>query len=290
MATILTRPIADDAPAPPTTGVHRRRPDRPVTASGVLRSEWVKLRSLRSSTLTLLAASTSMLLIGALAAAFNSGLLGGAAADGDGGPAGGDPTGTVLAGSLIAPLIIGVLGVMLITSEYATGTIRNTMTLVPKRLPVLWAKIAVLAAVTVPVMVITTVATFFTGQLLLGAGDAATAGIGDPGVLRAVLGTAGYLGGVALMGLAAGVLLRGTAAAVSALFALVFLLPGLGGLLLPADLQEVLLYLPSNAASSFTSVAPGPDVLATGTGAAVFAAWVVVPLLLAAVALKRRAV
>ena len=268
----------------------QRHLQRPVSASGVVGSEWVKLRSVRSSTTTLLAAALTLLLVGAMAAAFNGGLLA-EPPDGDGGPNGSDPTSTVLAGILLAPLIIGVLGVMLITSEYATGTIRSTMTLVPKRLPVLWAKAVVLTFVVLPVMVVATLATFFVGQLLLDAGGTATASIGDPGVLRALLGTAAYLTGVALIGLALGTLLRGTAVAVSALVTLVFLLPGLGGFLLPVSWQDnVLVYLPSNAASSFTSVAPGPEVLATGTGVAVFAAWVVVPMLAAAVALKRRPV
>lgn len=277
--------------APASVAAPRSHSDQRVSASGVLRSEWVKLRSVRSSTMTVLAAGATLLFVGLIAAAFNGGLLAAPPDDGGGGPNGGDPTSTVLAGILLAPLIIGVLGVMLVTSEYATGTIRSTMTLVPKRLPVLWAKAAVLTVVVLPVMVVATLATFLAGQLLLGAGDAATAALGDPGVLRALMGTAGYLTGVALIGLAVGTLLRGTAVAVSALFTLVFLLPGLGGFLLPVSWQDnVLIYLPSNAATSFTSVAPGPEVLGTGPGVAVFAAWVVVPLLAAAVALKRRPV
>lgn len=261
-----------------------------VTFRGVLVSEWIKLRSVRSSTWTLLATGGTMLLVGALAAALNGGLL--TAPEGEGeAPGLGDPTGTVLSGSMIAALIIGVLGVMLITSEYATGLIRTTMTLVPKRLNVLWAKVTVLTAVTLPVMVVASLATFFVGQGLLGAGDSATASLGDDGVLRAVLGTGVYLTGIAVMGLAAGTLLRSTASAISALVGLLFLLPVLGTFLLPASWQDdVLPYLPSNAASAFTSVNPTPDLLSTGTGALVFAAWVVVPVVGAAVALKRRPV
>jgi ABC-type transport system involved in multi-copper enzyme maturation permease subunit len=294
MTTTLAVPASrstSSVPGPPREPLRPTR--RPVSFSGVLRSEWVKLRSVRSSTMTLLAAAATLLFMGAIAAAFTGGLLAEPPDPGDGGPGGGDPTSTSLAGMLFVPLIIGILGVMSITSEYATGTIRSTMTFVPKRLPVLWAKTAVLVAVTLPVMVVAAVTTFSIGQLLLGAGDAATAtaSLGDPGVLRAVLGSAVYLTGVTLIGLAFGALLRATPAALSALFALVFLVPGLGGFLLPASVRDnVLLYLPSNAASSFTSVAPGPELLSPGAGAAVFAAWVGVPLLAAAVALKRRPV
>jgi ABC-type transport system involved in multi-copper enzyme maturation permease subunit len=269
----------------------RREPVRQgVTFAGVLTSEWIKLRSVRSSTWTLLATGGTMLLLGALAAALNGGLLTTPEDLGEG-PDVTDPTGTVLFGSMIAALIVGVLGVVLMTSEYATGLIRTTMTLVPKRLPVLWAKVTVLTAVTLPVMVVTSLVTFLTGQLLLGAGDAATASLGDDGVLRAVLGTGVYLAGVAVMGLAAGTLLRSTASAISALVGLLFLLPVLGRVLLPSGWQDdVLPYLPSNAGASFTTVAPGADLLGTGAGALVFAAWVVVPVVGAALALKRRPV
>ena len=293
MTTILDpSTVPATAPAAGPAVSRPRQPERPVTASGVLRSEWVKLRSVRSSTMSLVAAAGTMLFIGAVSAAFAGGLLVDPDGEGGGSPGAEDPTSVALAGVLLAPLIIGILGVMSMTSEYSTGTIRTTFTVVPKRLSVLWSKAAVLTAVTLPAMAVATLATFGVGQALLGAGtSAATAGLGDPGVLRALLGTAAYLTAVALIGLAFGALLRATSAALSALFALVFLLPGLGGFLLPSSVgDDVLPYLPSNAATAFTSVASGPDMLGPGTGAVVLAAWVVVPLLAAAVALQRRPV
>jgi ABC-type transport system involved in multi-copper enzyme maturation permease subunit len=139
--------------------------------------------------------------------------------------------------------------------------------------------------------VVTALVTFFAGQALIGTNGLDTATLGDPGVLRAVLGTAAYLTGVALVGLAVGTLLRSTAAAISTLFGMVFLLPGLGSILLPASWREhVLQLLPSNAGSAFMSVQPAPELLSAGAGAAVFAAWIFVPLGVAAVALKRRSV
>lgn len=178
---------------------------------------------------------------------------------------------------------------MVITSEYATGMIRSTLAVVPNRLPVLTAKAVVVAGVTFPVMLLTALAAFFAGQLLIGTGDITTASIGDPGVLGAIVGTAGYLTGVALMGLAVGTLLRSTAAAISTLFAVVFLLPGLGMLLLPESIRDsVLKFFPSTAGESFMSVVAAPGQLGTGAGIAVFVAWVAVPLIAAAVVLKRR--
>ena len=263
-----------------------------VTMAGVLHSEWIKLRSVRSTAWSYVAAAGTLLFFGSIAAAFTGGLLASTEEAPDG-PGGSDPTATVLSGVPLMALIIGVLGVIAMTSEYATGTIRSTMTFVPQRLKVLGAKAIVLVAVTLPVMVVATLATFFVGQALLSAGDAgtATASLGDDGVLRAVLGTAVYLAGIALMGLAFGSLLRSTPAALSALFALIFLLPGLGSFLLPASVRDdVLPHLPSNAGSSFTSVTPTPDLLPAGEGVAVFAAWVLIPLAIAAVRLVRRAV
>ena len=270
----------------------RNTPPRKVTMAGVLHSEWIKLRSVRSTAWSYVAAAGTLLFFGSIAAAFTGGLLA-STEEGPDGPGGSDPTATALSGVPLVALIIGVLGVIAMTSEYATGTIRSTMTFVPQRLRVLGAKAIVLAAVTLPVMVVATLATFLVGQALLGAGDAgtATASLGDDGVLRAVLGTAVYLAGIALMGLAFGSLLRSTPAALSALFALIFLLPGLGSFLLPASVRDdVLPHLPSNAGSSFTSVTPTPDLLPAGEGVAVFAAWVLIPLAAAAVRLVRRAV
>ncbi|TYP90523.1 ABC transporter permease subunit [Blastococcus xanthinilyticus] len=285
----LTTAITPDHPAEQAAAREQRRSgDQPARFAGVVRSEWVKLRSVRSSKTTLFSAAGVLLFVGLAAAAFTGGLLAQPADAGDG-PGAGDPTSIVMSGLMLAPLIIAVLGVMAITAEYATGTIRTTMMMVPARLPVLWAKVVVLSAVAVPVMVVTSMVTFVAGQALLDAGGTATTSLGDPGVLRAVLGSGLYLAGIAVIGLAFGALLRGTATAISALFAVLFLVPGLGALLLPSSIQDsVLPYLPSNAASSFTSVTPGPELLSTTTGAVVFAAWVVIPVLAAAVALKRR--
>lgn len=226
------------------------------------------------------------MLIGLLFAAITAGLV----TTGDpGSEFANNPGGATLQGTLLAQLIIGVLGVLAMTSEYTTGTIRTTLALVPKRLPVLWAKAAVVAAVNFPTMLASSFIAFFAGQALISSGGMATASLGDPGMLRAVIGTAAYLSGVAVLGLAVGTLLRSTAAAISTLVALVFLLPGLGQLLLSASWKDnVRQYLPGNAGASFSDVHATAGQLSVGAGAAVFAAWVLIPLAMAAVALRRR--
>lgn len=275
-------------PAPPTTRVATPTVGEPqLSFAGVLRAEAVKLRSVRSSTLTVLATCVALLVVGLITAAIAGGLV----ADPGGEEEVANVAAAPLSGTLLAQLVIGVLGVMVITSEYATGLIRSTLTAVPARLPVLWAKAVVVVGATLPAVLVTLVGTFLAGQALIGTGDVATASLGDDGVLRAIVGTGAYLTGVALIGLAIGTLLRATAAGISVLFGVIFLLPGLGSLLLPAGWRnDVLQFLPSEAGSAFSSVAPNPDLLGSGAGAAVFAAWVLVPLAAAAVALKRRSV
>lgn len=273
---------------PPARKEAGRHEESSISAVGVLRSEWVKLRSVRSLVTTLAAASLVLLIVGLVFA----GLLGGVFSAGAGDEANefaGNPAGATLQGVLLAQLIIGVLGVLVITSEYSSGMIRSTLAVVPGRLSVLWAKAAVVAAVTFPTMLVSALVAFFAGQLLIGTGDIATVSIGDPGVLGAIVGTAGYLTGVALIGLAMGTVLRSTAAAISTLFAVIFLLPGLGMLLLPEAIRDsVLKFFPSSAGESFMSVFAAPGLLGSTAGITVFAAWVTIPLVTAAVALKRR--
>jgi ABC-2 type transport system permease protein len=266
----------------PTADAHPRR----ITMRGVMRSEWTKIRSVRSNMVTLAAAAGILLCIGLIFSAMVGGVLGSTQTDVEG-----DTTGAALAGIQVAQLIIGVLGVLVITSEYSTGMIRTSLTSVPSRLPVFGAKAAVLAVTTMVALGASAFIAFFAGQSLISSGDIDTATLGDPGVLRAVIGAAAFLTGTALMGLAIGTLLRSTAGAISVLFGIIFLLPALGTIMLPAGSRDqVLQYLPSIAGSSFTSVSPEASILSPAVGAAVFAAWVGIPLIGAAIAFKRRSV
>lgn len=258
-----------------------------VTWRGVLRSEWVKFRSVRSNLITLFSAAAVLVVVGLIFSGIVGGVL--SANQADVSQQANDPTTVALSGTMIAQLIIGVLGVLVITSEYSTGLIRSTLAAVPSRVPVLVSKAIIVTAVTFPVMLVASFVAFLAGQALIGSGDLATASLGDPGVLRAVVGTAGYLTGIALMGVAVGTLVRSTAGSISTLFGVVFLLPGLGSVLLPASWQShVLELLPSQAGGAFTSVTASADVLSPGNGLIVFLLWVLVPLGLAAVAIKRR--
>jgi ABC-2 type transport system permease protein len=245
-----------------------------LTFARVVRSEWIKLVTVRSTLWTLLATIVLMVGIGAVAAATATGATDGAGPQGGPGPglSGSDPLSTVLAGQTPAVLVLAVLGVVIGAREYGSGLLRTTMTAVPRRWPALLGRIMAFLGLVLPVMLLATLAAYGVGTAVLDAGDAATADWSEDGVARSVLGTAGYLTSMGVLGLALGVLLRSLGAAIGGIAGLLLLVPGLGQLLLPDDWQGVLDYLPSQAATSFTTL-DGP--FAVETGMAVVTAWVV---------------
>jgi ABC-type transport system involved in multi-copper enzyme maturation permease subunit len=248
----------------------------------VLVSEWIKLWSLRSTVLTLLAAVVAMVVVGCLASwAFVDNWDELTPAE----RAGFNPIDPALVGVNLAQLAVGVLGVLLITGEYATGMIRSTLSAVPTRLPVLWAKAGLYAAVTFVLMTVTSLVAFLTAQLFLG--DRGT-DLGVAELPRALLGTAGYLTAIGVLAVALGFLLRSTAGGVATLFGLLLVVPTLG-LLLPSSWQDTVLpYLPNYAGSAVTTVRPQDGLLSVTGGVVVLAAWALIPLLAAALVLRRR--
>jgi len=218
-----------------------------VTQAKVVRSEWTKLRSQPSTAWSLLAA------VG-------------------------------LAGVQLAQIAVAVLGVLLITSEYATGMIRFSMVAVPRRLPVLWAK-AIVFALTAPVLFVpATFATFLVSQSVL-AREQLDTSLDQPGVARAVLGSALYLTAMGLLGLGLGALLRNTAGAIASLFGVLFGLQIVVGFL-PASLADTISrYLPTPAGVAVTNVRPDPASLGPWAG---FGLYTAITLGLAAWLLRRR--
>ena len=212
-----------------------------VTQLRVVRSEWTKFRSLRSTLCTLLAAVVLMIGLGALLAAITAHqprTFGVAV----------NPISTSLTGTFIAQLAIGALGVLLITGEYSTGMIRSSLTAVPRRLPMLWGKLAVFAAAVFVTMLAASVTAFLVGQALLG-GHLPTATLSAPGALRSVIGAALYLTVAGITAVALGALLRNTAAAITTFVAVFFVIPPMTNLL-PASFTDYFAqYLPSNAGS-----------------------------------------
>ena len=277
------------APPSASTPVPRREPAPTLTLRGTIRSEWIKLRSVRSSVIAVATAAVAMIVSGALTAAAQGSAADAVVAGEALGTYAGDPTALVLTGSEFASLTMAALGVLVASSEYATGMIRTTFAAVPSRWPVLVAKASVLTAVVLPLQLVVSLIAFVTGTGILTARGDQSATLATPGALGAVIGTAVYLTGVALIGLAIGFILRTTAPALTVVVALIFILPTAGGLLLPAGIrEEALSLLPANAAGSFTTTVQNPLLLTPIVGAIVFAAWVIVPLLVAAVLIRRR--
>jgi ABC-2 type transport system permease protein len=181
-----------------------------------VRTEFTKLRTIRSTTWTLLATVVGTILVTVLA---THGLH----------PRGRsalrfDPTNQSLSGIALGQLTIGLLGVLMITGEYGSGTIRSSLAATPRRPLFVGAKVIVIAAVSLVVGEILTFACFFTGRAIL-SGNAPVATLGQPGVLRVLLLTGGYLALLGMFGLGLGIIIRHTAGAITAFVGVIFLLP-----------------------------------------------------------------
>lgn len=240
----------------------------------VLWSEWTKLMSLRSNWLVLVGVPVGFAGLSAVIGANSHG------------PA--DPTLAVGGGFLLYALAVGILGLLMMTGEHQSGLIRSTLAAVPRRLPVLWAKAALLVIAVGPTMVVAYVGAFLANQAFTDA--AVRISLDDPGVVRALLGAAAATVAAGLMGLALGTLVRSTPGSIAAYVAgLVILPPVLLGAL-PVDAQDTVLpYFPTLALQGMFQVgAAGPAMLGPGAAALVVLGWVILMLTAAAVVLRRR--
>jgi ABC-2 type transport system permease protein len=273
-----------------TMEINRARPpatvpaDLKVTQARVIRSEWLKFWSLNSSRITITVAFIGMVGIGILYTALT-------AAHWQSVPPSErvalDPTSASLTGYAIAQLIVGVLGVLVVTGEYGTGMVRASLSAVPKRLPVLWAKVVVFAGVTFVVTTAASFVAFFIGQAILNSQGIGTT-IGAPGVFRAVLGMGLYLTGIGLLGVGLGWIIRNTAGAVSTLLGLVLVLPGIVEALPSSWGDQIAPYLPSEAGHEIALVHSATGMLAPWAGFGVLVGYVAVVIAIGAYLLKRR--
>jgi ABC-type transport system involved in multi-copper enzyme maturation permease subunit len=257
-----------------------------VTQGRVLNSEWIKFRTLRSTLWSLVVAIGLMLFICVMFSAVISNKWPTMSAERR---ANFDPITVPLRGYSIGQLAVGVLGVMVITGEYSTGMIRASLSAVPKRLPVLWAKAAVFAVVVLVLMTVTSLACFYVGQAFFSS-QHIQASLSAPGAARIVFGTGLYLTFVGLLGVALGTIIRSTAGAITALVGILMVLPILGDVLNQTSYgPDVTPYLPSNAGTALLILHPDPNGgMMPWTGFALFAGYVVAATALAAYLLKRR--
>lgn len=263
-------------PVTAAAGSHQTAGPR-LTWFGVIHSEWIKFRSLRTNWLTLVGLFVAIVAFGLVSAAAATGSV----TEQAGGPPfamSGSAVDTVLSGATFAVLIVAVLGVMSGAREYSSGLIRVSLAAVPARLPVLLGKLAVFIAVVTPVVALGVLVAFVGGTSILTSAGEASASWSDPGVAGAVLGTIGYLVGIGALGVLLGMLLRGVGAGIGVLIGGILFLPTLATSLVPDGWDEVLKYLPSNAGQAFTSASAGGSLLEYWPGVAVFCAWLLLAL------------
>ena len=255
-----------------------------VTQARVLVSEFTKFRTVRSTVWTLLVSVVLIIGISALFSAVTASQYHTFdAAD----RATFNPVSISLSGMMFAVVAFGVLGVLMISGEYSTGMIRSSLTAVPRRLPVLWGKLAVFAGVIFSISLVASFICFFLGQALLDSHHLGVS-IAAPGALRSIIGAALYGTVAGMIGVALGALFRNTAAGIATFAGVFFVIPPLTGLL-PASISDHLSqYLPSYAGDAVWGGARSvTNALSPWTGFAVLCGYAVVVIAAAALRLRR---
>jgi hypothetical protein len=192
------------------------------------------------------------------------------------------------AGVNLSQLAIGVLGVLIITGEYSTGMIRASLGAVPKRLPVLWAKIVVFAAVTFALMLPSVILGFVGSQAILRNHRILEISFSHPGVTRTVIGGAVFLTVVGIFTMGLGAITRNTAGGIAVFAGIFFVIPPLMNILPTSWNNAISEYLPSSAGRDVFSLTHGPHDLSPGAGIALFAGYTALVIAIAAILLVRR--
>ena len=286
-----------------------------LTFAGVLRSEWIKFRSLRSTQLLLLFTFVAVVGVGAFAAWLRGMIVQQKIMD-SGATAPGRPTlpspetpkltldqaiaianeqglniyGTPIAGLQLGILVLGALAVLLIASEFSTGRIRWTMAAVPNRLSVFVAKAIVLVVVS---YVLTLAAAFVTYlvSIPLMSGYGIAMSLEMDGVLYSIFMGGVYVAGVALIGLSLGTLIRSPAGGIIVLVALFFLLEIATSLLglVPGEFWKYVgQYVPSVAGGRMLEIGDKDAFISPLSGGLIFLAWIAAATVPAIVSLKTR--
>ncbi|WP_327697745.1 ABC transporter permease [Streptomyces sp. NBC_00459] len=254
-----------------------------MTAAQVIRSEWTKIRSVASTVWTLGLAAVVTIALGALISLlFKNQWSDLSEKD----RLSFDPTYTSFAGMSLGQLAMIVFGVLVVSNEYSTGMIRTSLSAVPQRGTFLASKLAVAAGLAFAVGIVTSFAAFFLGQAMLG--DHSTS-IGDPGVLRAVIGGALYMTLIALFSMGVAAMLRSPMLSLGVLMPFFFLISNILGAV--SATKKVARYLPDQAGSKIMQVVTPVDndtPYGPWGGLAIMVGWVVVALLGGYALLKKR--
>ncbi len=262
----------------PTLPVPERRAGERLTLPRVIRSEWTKLWSLRSTRWSLALAFLAQAGLGPLIAlitmsrwshlgVFQQHTI--------------NPIDRSLGGWHLAQLAIAVLGVMTITGEYATGMIRSSLLAVPKRLPVLWAKLLVFSSVTFVLMLVAAFIGFLGSQAIF-TEHHVNASLSTPHALRTIFGAVLFMTATGALSVALGTIVRRTAGGISLFVVVFFVLPGLIEALPASTANAIHPYLPSNAGGALAQALPGPNVFSAWGGFALFCGYTAVTIVIAA--------
>jgi ABC-type transport system involved in multi-copper enzyme maturation permease subunit len=251
----------------------------------LMTAEWIKLKSLRSSKWTMLALVVVTVGLGALFSALTAHHWPHMSAQDR---RDWDPTNNSLAGAAFGQLAVAVFGVLAITGEFASGTIRSSVAAAPRRTSLLAAKAIVYGGVALVVGELISFASYFVGMALF-SGHAPISHLGDPGVVRAIVLTGGYEAIVCLIALGIGIALRHTAGAISSLVAILIVLPGVIAAL-PTSAQNALeRFMPEQIAGSSTgAVVPEAHYFGPWTGFGVLCLYAAVAMGIGLVSFARR--
>ena len=278
-----------------------------LTFAGVLRSEWIKFRSLRSTQLLLAFTFLAVVGVGAMAAWVQAMSLEVFMKNGMGMGMPGAPAETMTleqaqqaagfsiyaipsSGLQIGILILGALAVMLISSEFGTGMIRSTMTAVPKRLPAFFAKAVVLVVVSYVLTLIAAVVTTLVAMPIFSAYGVELS-FGLDGIVYSILMGGLYVAGVSLIGLSLGTLLRSSAGGIIVLVVVFFLLDVGTALLafIPGEFWKYInQYMPSVAGGRMLEITEKAAFITPFAGGMIFVGWILLFMIPAMISLKTR--
>jgi ABC-2 type transport system permease protein len=257
--------------------------------SSFIAAEWIKLRTVRSTVITLVVALVLAVGFGALAcerlaqhlsefsspfqrADYMRGL---------------DPTSQSLIGNAIAQLAIGALGVLVVTSEFGSGMIRASIIAMPQRQRWIGAKLAVFTGVALVVGQLLTFTSFWVGQAMLSSQHAGVS-LGHPGVLKSVVATGLYVALVGLLGATLGLIIKHTAGALTTLLGAIFVLPAITSAF-PEPLQgHVARFLPESIGERAATVGQLSERFSTWEGIALMAGYALILFVVGSVLLQRR--
>lgn len=268
----------------PAFAARAERAHERVTLARVIRSEWTKLWTLRSTRWSLLLAFVAQAGLGPLIAAIQMARWNQLSFQDR-------ITLNVIDHSLggwhLAQLAVAILGVMTITGEYHTGMIRSSMMAAPKRLPVLWAKLVVFTSVVLVLMLVAAFIGFFAGQSIYTQHHVNVA-LSAPHALRTVFGAALFTTATGAMCVALGTIVRRTAGGIALFVGVFFVLPGLVEILPSAIANAIHPYLPSNAGGAVAQAFADPNSFSPWGGLALFCGYTVAAIAISAVLLLRR--